>query len=564
MNNTMFTLSAANLYDFFRASAAALDKNKEEVNALNVFPVPDGDTGTNMNLTIKSAVANLQRGMTISEICSAVSRGALMGARGNSGVILSQILRGFTTSLQGKDRIDSVDLAQALQRGVEIAYKSVLKPVEGTILTVSRLTAKAALERAPQEPDVAALLTYALERGRQALANTPNQLAVLKEAGVVDSGGRGFIILLEGGLYGLRGLEGAEIPVAEMPALPVVDKAAALEQADRPDLAYGYCTELMIHHATVDHEEVRSTLERLDGDSLVVVGDEGIIKIHFHTNDPGRVLSYGAKIGELFDMKIENMKEQVAREEAAKAAANEEITAVAEESSAVSVEKVAAPSKQCGAIAVAAGEGMQAILESLGVDYVIAGGQTMNPSAADLLQAIEEVEAEEVVLLPNNSNILLTAEQVADMTDKPVAVVPSKFVTQGLSALLLFNSDRPASENAEEMTEALASVRSGELTYAVRNSAYNGFTIEENDILGLLDGEMIVVEKTLDEAVDKLLTAMVEEEGVLLTLYYGEDVSAAEAEALAGRIRPYCEDHAIEVEVYEGGQPLYYYLISVE
>lgn len=579
--NRMETLSAAALLDFFLMAEAALDKNKEEVNALNVFPVPDGDTGTNMSLTMKSAVGNLHAGMNVNEICATVSRGALMGARGNSGVILSQILRGFTATLQNQERIDSLVFAQALQRGVEIAYKSVLKPVEGTILTVSRLTGKAAFNRAQQEHDILAVLEYALERGRVALANTPKQLPVLKEAGVVDSGGRGFILILEGGLLGLRGGQGADLTVSEVPAVEkkaqrvALDKAAVMEKVVTTDIEFGYCTELMIHSSKKSDQQVRRYLEKMAGDSLVVVGDEGIVKIHYHTNEPGKILSYAASIGELFDIKVENMKEQVAREEAERAAAAE--AAAAEAAEAAQAAEAAAASthadatmsngkvaKTCGVIAVASGDGMREIFQSLGVDIVISGGQTMNPSAADLLAAVEQVEAAEVLLLPNNSNIILAAKQVVELAEKPVAVLPSKFVTQGISSMLLFNAESSASENAAEMEAALDNIKNGEVTYAIRDSSYNGFTIKENDILGLLNGTITAVKKDVNAAVFQLLEEMGDEDSSIITLYYGKDVTETEANALADEIRSYCEVRDLDVELYCGGQPLYYYLLSVE
>lgn len=546
--STIETLSSAQLRDFFRMGEAMLNQKKEQVNALNVFPVPDGDTGTNMGLTIKSAVKNLDDSMDIKEICTAVSRGALMGARGNSGVILSQILRGFTSTIQNQKFVDAATMASALQKGVEVAYKSVLKPVEGTILTVSRHFADAAAECAAREKDIAAVMRYAMEAGQRALENTPNQLPVLKEAGVVDSGGQGFLYIMQGCLLSLEGKSLEHLSVApDFSDLP--DKTAAFsEEIQEADITYRYCTELMIHHANKDYEAVRMELEKRDGDSLVVVGDEGVIKVHFHTNDPGKVISYALTVGELFDIKVENMKEQMARE--------------AKEKKAAAAARAAEPKKKCGVIAVAAGDGMADIFKSLGADEVISGGQTMNPSAEDIMDCIAEVNAEEIVILPNNSNIILAAQQAVSIAEQPVAVVPTKFITQGLSALIQFNAAASAEENAEDMADCLDDVKNGEVTYAIRDTSVNGIEIKANDILCLLDGEIVCAEPSLDSAVLKLIAEMHNDDASLLTLYYGNDLTEESANAMAGTIGESYPD--LDIEVYQGGQPLYYYLISLE
>lgn len=555
--STIETISSAELREFFRMGEAVLSQHKDEVNALNVFPVPDGDTGTNMGLTIKSAIKNLDETMGLKEICTAISRGALMGARGNSGVILSQILRGFTTFLQTHSVIDSVALAAALQKGVEVAYKSVLKPVEGTILTVSRHFADAAVECAAQEKDMVAVMRHAMAAGQRALENTLNQLPVLKEAGVVDSGGQGFIYIMQGFLLAL---EGGSIDVAlqQKDTLEVPDQFAVFPaEIQASEIRYRYCTELMIHHANKDHEAVRSELEKCDGDSLVVVGDEGIIKMHFHTNDPGQIISYALTIGELFDIKVENMKEQMAREAREKREA--EITAHKESPASPTPSE---PRKTCGVVAVAAGDGMAEIFESLGADQVIFGGQTMNPSAEDIIDSMAKVNAEEIVILPNNSNIILAAQQVMSMVEQPVAVVPSKFATQGLSALLQFNPDATAAENAEEMTASLDTVKNGEVTYAIRDTSVNGVEIKANDILTLLDGEIVSADTSLETAVLRLVAEMSDNDSSLLTIYYGEDVVEDDANKMAEKIAMEYPD--LDIEVYRGGQSLYYYLISLE
>ena len=550
--STIETLSSAELRDFFRMGEAVLNQNKEQVNALNVFPVPDGDTGTNMGLTIKSAVKNLDESMDLKEICTAVSRGALMGARGNSGVILSQILRGFTMSIQNQKTVDAMSLATALQKGVEVAYKSVLKPVEGTILTVSRHFADAAVECAVYEKDIVTVMRCAMEAGQKALENTPNQLPVLKEAGVVDSGGQGFLYIMQGCLLALEG-KGLDQLSKLSDASEIPDKTAAFSaEIQESEITYRYCTELMIHNAKKDYESVRKDLEKRDGDSLVVVGDEDVIKVHFHTNDPGEIISYALTVGELFDIKVENMKEQMARE------AREKKEAEAARGASAAME----PKKKCGVIAVAVGDGMTEIFKSLGADEVISGGQTMNPSAEDIMACIDKVNAEEIVILPNNSNIILAAQQVVSIADRTVSVVPSKFVTQGLSALIQFNAAASAEENAEEMTASLDAVQNGEVTYAIRDTSVNGVEIKANDILCLLDGEIVCAEGSLDGAVLKLVEKMYHDEASLLTLYYGNEITEESANAMAEAIENAHSD--LDIEVYQGGQPLYYYLISLE
>ena len=552
------SMNAALLLQFFRGGEAQLTGHKEEVNALNVYPVPDGDTGTNMGLTIKSAVKNVNDGMSVKEICSTISRGALMGARGNSGVILSQILRGFTLSLQNTKEIKAADIAAALNKGVEIAYKSVLKPVEGTILTVSRKAAEAAVNAAETAQTIDEVLTAAIEAGRVALDHTPDLLPVLKEAGVVDAGGRGFLYILEGGLAALRG---EEIVIADEEELVVKDKTVAFSaEFQETDIKFNYCTELMIHNAKEDHEYVRKHItEAVEGDSLVCVGDEGIIKVHYHSNDPGKIISFALTIGELFDIKVENMKEQMAREAAEKRALEEKngVAAAAQEPP-----KAAEPKKKCAVIAVSSGDGISEIFKGLGADEVISGGQTMNPSAEDILNSIESVNAEEYVILPNNSNIILAAQQVVSICDAPVSVVPSKYMTQGLSALMMFSPELGAEENAEAMTDALGDVQNGEITFAVRDTVADGIEIKADDILVLFDCKIVAAEKSVDEGIFSLLGKMDMDDASLLTLYYGSDISEEEAEATAEKLQETYGD--LEIELYRGGQPLYYYLISLE
>lgn len=553
------SMNAVALMQFFRGGEAALTGHKEEVNALNVYPVPDGDTGTNMGLTIKSAVKNVNESMTVKEICSNISRGALMGARGNSGVILSQILRGFTLSLQNTKEIKASDIATALSKGVEIAYKSVLKPVEGTILTVSRKAAEAALKEAETAKTIDDVLEVAIEAGHIALAQTPELLPVLKEAGVVDAGGRGFLYILEGGLAALRG---EEIAIADQEELVVKDKTIAFSaEFQEADIKFHYCTELMIHNAKEDHEYVRKHItEAVEGDSLVCVGDEGIIKVHYHSNEPGKIISFALTIGELFDIKVENMKEQMAREAAEKRALEEKNGVTAE--AVADAPKALEPKKKCAVIAVSSGDGISEIFKGLGADEVISGGQTMNPSAEDILNSIEKVNAEEYVILPNNSNIILAAQQVVSICDYPVSVVPSKYMTQGLSALMMFNAELGAAENAEAMSDVLDDVQNGEITFAVRDTVADGIEIKADDILVLLNGKIVAAEKSISEGVFSLLDKMDMEDASLLTLYYGSDVPEEEAEAIMAKLEEAYED--LEIELYRGGQPLYYYLISLE
>ena len=556
------TMNSGMLLMFFRYGEAQLTSHREEVNALNVYPVPDGDTGTNMGLTIKGAVKNLDETMSIKDICAGISRGALMGARGNSGVILSQILRGMTMSMQNQTLIDGKAFAAALQKGVEIAYKSVLKPVEGTILTVSRKAAEGAAEAAENGASLEMVLTTAIEAGRVALAQTPDMLPVLKEAGVVDAGGRGFLYILEGGLAALKG---ESMVSADGEELVVKDKTVAFSaEFQETEIKYHYCTELMIHNAKEDHEYVRAHLtEAVEGDSLVCVGDEGIIKVHYHSNAPGEIVNFAQSIGELFDIKIENMKEQMAREAAEKRALEEGRPAAKEEPSAPQAESAEKkPPKKTAVVAVSSGEGLSEIFRGLGADAIISGGQTMNPSAEDIMNAMATVPAEEYIILPNNGNIILGAQQVVAISDVPVSVVPSKFMTQGLAALMMYNCELSAAENAEAMSEALADVRNGEITFAIRDTVTDGIEIKADDILVLLDGKIVDARPSVEDGVFALLDAMDPDEASLLTLYYGEDIPAEDAEALAEKIEERFED--LDVEVYRGGQPLYYYLVSLE
>ncbi len=576
-------LNISEFIAFFVGASANLTANKEQINALNVFPVPDGDTGTNMGLTMSSAVKELPEQTDIPKAAERLAHGALLGARGNSGVILSQILRGFAQGLDGCQQVGAVDFARAMQKGVELAYKSVMRPVEGTILTVARKMAEASGEAVAvnAEMDLENLLELMLAQGHQALANTPNQLPVLKQAGVVDSGASGLVAIFEGGLRALRGEE-FELP------LQVETKADFTKQqaTGTQNLVNHYCTEFFIHGQGIDVEAYRRHLQDM-GESQVIVGNATVVKTHIHTADPGAVLSYALQFGSLHDLKIDNMKDQhretlldEAEKEQAQTAQPElkaEPEAVTEASAAdlagvmdnaaeamaevfEELEPVELP--LCGAVAVSSGSGLDQIFTEMGVNTLVSGGQSMNPSAEDILQAINNTTAQQVVVLPNNSNIVMAANQASQLADKPVVVVPSKFITQGIAAMMNFDPESSAEENAETMQQAAVLVHSGQITYAVRDSQFDGQEIHEGDILGLLEGTIAVVEASVQETMLKLLPQMFDDDTSLITLLYGEGVTEDEAEAAAAELAESFPDYEIEVQL--GGQAVYHYLLAVE
>ncbi len=530
------------LRDFLVGGCAFLCENKEKVNALNVFPVPDGDTGTNMSLTMTSAVKDLAGQNTIDKMVTSLSNGALMGARGNSGVILSQIFRGFASGLEGETIVTAKSFGNALQRGVDLAYKSVMKPVEGTILTVSRAVAKGAAAAAENSDDILYVLEQAIEAGSVALANTPNQLPVLKEAGVVDAGGQGYLLILHGGLKALQGEDFSDFAVMSGGAMvnPAVKK-------EEKEIVYGYCTEVLIKGHKLPVDLIRTYLSRQDGDCLLVVGSEDLVKVHFHTNKPYKVLEYGLKYGTLHDIKIENMRDQHSE-------LTDDFFKIEEEP------KI--PAVPCGVIAIANGDGLGELFTSLGAAEIICGGQTMNPSAEDLLNAIDKVHAEEIVILPNNSNIILTAEQAKKMAKKPVHVLPTKFITQGIGAMLGFNAEVSGEENAAAMAECMAEIKSGEVTFAVRNSTFEGKEITAGDILGLQEGAIVTVGKEVETVLADLLTHMVTDDSSLISFYYGNDLTEEDANALIEKVT--ADYGNLDIEIHCGGQPLYYFLVSVE
>lgn len=544
------------LKEIFKGAVNYLISRKEEVNALNVFPVPDGDTGTNMSLTSKSAlkqIESLEGDFTAGDVSAAAARGALMGARGNSGVILSQLLRGFSEGLEGIDEATTSDLAHAFKKASETTYKAVMKPIEGTILTVGRETADFAIRHYKKAEDIITFLEDVIVEANKSLDNTPNQLEVLKEAGVVDAGGKGLVVLLEGALKVLKGEDIADQSEDET-LKKKAQKEVQFTEADT-SLKYGYCTEFIIN---TDYEDIDALREKISplGDCLLVVGGGGthLIKVHVHTNDPGIVLQHACELGLLQDIKIDNMRYQH-REvlfddaEVAEAKKREEEEELIEE-------------KDYSFITVSMGDGMTETFKSLGVDYVVAGGQTMNPSTEDFLKGIDKVGGKVIYLIPNNSNIILSAEQARDISDREIIVIPSKSVPQGIAAMLAFNEDASKEENKENMMEAVASVIDASITYAVRDTTINGKEIHKDDIIGIAAKDIISSGKTVYDVVRDTVDKLMDEDISLVTLFYGEDVSEEDAEVVREAIEEKYPD--IDIDVIEGDQPIYYYIISLE
>ncbi len=544
------------------AGANRLEANKKEVDELNVFPVPDGDTGTNMSLTVMSAAREVLKAgddASVEVVAKALSSGALRGARGNSGVIVSQLFRGMYRGLKGTEEIDAAAWANAMRQGVETAYKAVMRPKEGTILTVARGMAEAAVDAAIEEEDLAELLKLVIERGEEVLEKTPDMLPVLKEAGVVDAGGKGLLYIYKG-MYEALTDENVSLELTDTTAAkkeePAEVKAPGQAQAtfDTESITYGYCTEFIVHCAQAErHEEMMRAYLSSIGDSLVVVADDDLIKIHVHTNDPGLAIQKGLSIGYLSNMKIDNMRLQhqnLLMQEMPQEAEAPEKEAPAEH-------------KEFGFIAVSMGEGLTKILKELGVDQVITGGQTMNPSTEDVLNAIEKINADHIFILPNNKNIILAAQQAAALIqDKEILVVQTRNVPQGITAMLNFASDFSAEENLKMMEEAIQEVHTGMTTFAIRDTHLGDFEIHKDDILGMLDGELSVVDRDVDVVSKELIDRLVEMDKELFTVYYGEDATPDSAQALADYIMQKMPDG--EVEVHDGGQPLYHYIISAE
>lgn len=565
-------IDALQLKNAFLAGANNLNAKKEWINELNVFPVPDGDTGTNMTMTIMSAAREVAAidAPTLENVAKAMASGSLRGARGNSGVILSQLIRGFTKEIRehaDEAGIDNLIMARAFSRAVETAYKAVMKPKEGTILTVAKGMADRITELSVTDEDLVTMLEKVVAYGDEVLAKTPEMLPVLKEAGVVDSGGQGLMTVVKGALASIKGEE-VTLDLGDQGA---VKAEAPVERKSRgeistADIKFGYCTEFMVNgdHEFTD-EEVDSLREWLGGvgDSIVCFSDENIIKVHVHTNHPGNAFEKGLTMGYLSKMKVDNMRlehHEVLIEDASKIAEEEKKE---EAPAAAAPEKPAEPAKEYGFISVSAGEGLTEIFRGIGVDYVIEGGQTMNPSTEDILNACEQVNAETIFVLPNNKNIILAANQAKDIIeDKTIIVVPTKTIPQGITAMISFSPDMSPEENLEAMKDASQCVRTGEITYAVRNTTIDGHAIEKDDIMALGDDGLLAVAKDKDQAVLEAVKAMVNEESEIITVYYGQDIPEEEAEALAARIRKAYPQ--VETELQYGGQPIYYYFLSVE
>lgn len=540
--------------------AANLSKNAAMVDALNVFPVPDGDTGTNMNLTITSGAKEVQNNVTpnISKVASSFSRGLLMGARGNSGVILSQLFRGFSKSIEGKETITSVDFARAFENGVETAYKAVMKPIEGTILTVAKDAAKRAVKSAKKSDDIMVVMREVVLEAKASLDRTPDLLPVLKEVGVVDSGGQGLLNVYEGFLSALEGKDLPEISYQgpSMKDMVNAEHHKAQSHLKTEDIHYGYCTEFMVKfdeaklkNSPFSEEQFRNELNR-HGDSLLVVADEDLVKVHIHTEQPGDMLSLAQRHGSLINIKIENMREQH--------------TAIleSEHHDSVPMPEAKQEKKPYGIVTVAMGSGIKELFTSLGAGSVIEGGQTMNPSTEDIVKAIKEVNAEKVIVLPNNGNIVMAAEQAASIVDQDVVVVRTKNVPQGMAALLAFNPSAELAENEKKMTDALSSIKSGQLTFAVRDTSIDGVEISKGDFMGILNGKIVSSMPNKEEALYELMKQMVDEDSEIVTVITGEDTTDEEADGFVNYIEETYPD--VEVEVHHGNQPLYPFIISVE
>lgn len=550
------TINVETLAKMFLAGAQNIEAKKEYINELNVFPVPDGDTGTNMSMTIMSAAKEVRAlsNPGMKELAKAISGGSLRGARGNSGVILSQLLRGFTKAIQDEDEIDAAGIASACRRATETAYKAVMKPKEGTILTVAKGIADKAEELAFETDDLAEIFPQVLEYAAEVLDQTPEMLPILKEAGVVDSGGQGLLEVLRGAYDAFLG---KEIDYTSIEPASVQGKVSAAP-ASEADIKFGYCTEFIImaekEFTESDESEFKAYLESI-GDSIVCVADDEVVKIHVHTNDPGLAIQKALTYGQLTKMKIDNMREEH-HERLIKDAQKK-----AEEAKAA--EKKKAPQKKVGFIAVSIGEGLNEIFRELGVDYIIEGGQTMNPSTDDMLTAIDNVNASTIFILPNNKNIVLAANQARSLTkDKDIIVIPTKTVPQGITAVINYIPEADVDTNEETMLEAVKSVQTGQVTYAVRDTKIDNKEIHEGDIMGIGDAGILAVGTSITETAKETLRNMVGEDSGLISIYYGEDVTEEEAEAFISDVEE--EYSELDVDAHFGGQPIYYYVMSVE
>lgn len=541
----MKTVAGQDLRDMFSAATSWLEKSSAEIDALNVFPVPDGDTGTNMMLTMRSTMEEAFRAPDHSAagVAGAMAKGALMGARGNSGVILSQVWRGLAQGLEGKESFTSAELAQALEQAAATAYSGVSNPVEGTMLTVMNSIAEAAKAEVDKgEEDIIAVMEAAVEAARNSVANTPTLLKVLREAGVVDAGGQGVYTILEGALRYLRGevelmrLRKPQIIVSELPHTTPSSTIAAVDE-----VPYGYCTEFMLKGEKLDTEIMKKRLMRR-GESLIVVGDDSAVRIHIHTLDPGNIIHWATKLGTVHQVSIRNMDEQ--------------------HQDFLEMQKERIPTADTAVITVAAGDGLTDVFASLGAAGVIAGGQTMNPSTKDILQVVEATPSEKIIILPNNKNIVTTAEQVQSLTQKQVQVVPSKTIPQGVVALLAFDYEADFKTNAHIMEAAISAVKSIEITRSVRSTKVNGLKIKRKQPIGILDGDLVAAGASDADVLHKILSELGMEKAEVVTIYHGEDVETAEADELcAGITEKYPH---LQVEVVRGGQPHYSYIVSVE
>ena len=545
------------LAKMFLAGAQNIEAKKEYINELNVFPVPDGDTGTNMSMTIMAAAKEVTalEGMDMASLAKAISSGSLRGARGNSGVILSQLLRGFTKSIKTESEIDVPALARAAVRAKETAYKAVMKPKEGTILTVAKGVAEKAQTLAEETDDLEEFLPKLIEEAETVLAKTPDMLPVLKEAGVVDSGGQGLLEVLRGAYDAFLG---KEIDYSALAPTPQAVNATKVETEGTVDIKFGYCTEFIIlldkEFTEKDEIEFKAYLESI-GDSIVCVADDDIVKIHVHTNDPGLAIQKALTYGQLSRMKIDNMREEH----------QEKLIKDAEKQAAEQKKAVKKPEtrKKVGFIAVSIGEGMNEIFRELGVDYIIEGGQTMNPSTEDMLTAIDAVNADHIFILPNNKNIILAANQAQSLTkDKDILVIPTKTVPQGITAVINYMPEADIDTNAENMNEEIKNVKSGQITYAVRDTHIDDKEIHEGDIMGIGDAGILAVGQSVEGVAKEMLTSLVDEDTELISLYYGQDVLEADAVRFAQEIEELYPD--ADVDAHFGGQPIYYYVLSVE
>ncbi|MDY6230868.1 DAK2 domain-containing protein [Peptostreptococcus porci] len=543
--------------DMFISGANNLQNNKELIDKLNVFPVPDGDTGTNMSLTIAAAIKELNKveNDNLSEIGKALSKGSLMGARGNSGVILSQIIRGISKSVEGKNELGIDEFAKALKSGSDTAYKAVIKPIEGTILTVVRESGEFAVKNVKKNKSFIEFFEKVLIEANKSLEKTPELLKNLKDAGVVDSGGKGLVCLYEGMLSALKG---KIVDLQESDKIDSVQSIANdyVETQGELDIKFGYCTEFILESENADPEKIRDIMLKY-GDSLVVVGYDGVIKVHVHSNEPGNVLQEALKFGQLLTIKIENMRYQHENliipdddQESNSKLASQDKVIVNEES------------KPFGFITTTMGKGLAGIFEEFGVDIVIEGGQTMNPSTEDFINAINMVNADNIFILPNNGNVIMAANQAKEISEKNIYVVPTKNIPQGIGCLVSFDPDSDADSNMENFDEVLSNIKSGEITFAVRDTIMDGIEVNEGDVIGITGKSLISSGKDIAEVTKEVVRNMADEDSDIITLYYGEDVEEDDARLLAETIQEEYED--VDVELYYGGQPLYYYLISVE